>query len=217
MRHDLRTAEAAGGNPPLRSAYRVCCGVTRRDPAEYALVQLLPAALRPPYWALWAAASTVDDLADAPGEPFESRAARVAEWKTALRREREVGSSPDPVRAALIDTAARWGLDLSELDGAIRVVQEDMVGRRLTNWHAWEQWNGDGQLPWFEQVIRVMLRAGIVVLPGTANFNAFPELVCGVRLSDILTDLSEDLAGGHLLLPESELASTPAPRTTCFD
>lgn len=54
-----------GNDRTLRAAYRHCRQLTReQDRAEYALIQLVPAALRPACWALWAAANAIDDLAD---------------------------------------------------------------------------------------------------------------------------------------------------------
>ena len=54
-----------GDDPALRAAYGLCRRRTReQDPAEYALIELLPAALRPACWALWAAANALDDLGD---------------------------------------------------------------------------------------------------------------------------------------------------------
>src|SRR4051812_26752611 len=83
-----------GEDPALRAAYRVCRCITRRhDPGIYALIQLMPAVLRPACWALWAAASTLDDLADEPDASPAERASRVDAWTKALRHDQAVGSS----------------------------------------------------------------------------------------------------------------------------
>nr|WP_244204606.1 squalene/phytoene synthase family protein [Streptomyces africanus] len=199
-----------GDDPALRAAYGLCRRRTReQDPAEYALIQLVPAALRPACWALWAAASALDDLGDDRTAPAAERAARVEEWITALHRELPAGTSPDPVRHALADTAARWRLDLSELHGAMVQVQDDTHGRHFPDWAAWRTWGRDNLLPWFGQVRTLFDRAGVPVALRLDCRETYEEFLDGVRLTDILTDLSADLAQGDLLLPEEAVRPYP--------
>ncbi|MFF8937562.1 polyprenyl diphosphate synthase [Streptomyces paradoxus] len=195
-----------GDDPALRAAYRLCRRRTRdQDPAEYALIQLVPAALRPALHALWAAANSLDDLGDDRTAPAAERAARVEAWITALHRELPTGSSPDPVRHALVDTANRWRLDLSELRDAMAQVQDDTRGRHFADWAEWRAWGRDNLLPWFGQVRTVFDRAGVPVALRLDTREAYEEFLDGVRLTDILTDLSADLAQGDLLLPAEAL------------
>ncbi|MFH8656489.1 polyprenyl diphosphate synthase [Streptomyces afghaniensis] len=199
-----------GDDPALRAAYGLCRHRTReQDPAEYALIQLVPAALRPACWALWAAANALDDLGDDRTAPAAERAARVEEWITALHRELPAGTSPDPVRHALVDTAARWRLDLSELHGAMVQVQDDTRGRHFTDWAAWRGWGRDNLLPWFGQVRTLFDRAGVPVALRLDCRETYEEFLDGVRLTDILTDLSADLAQGDLLLPDEAVRPCP--------
>ncbi|MFF7789072.1 polyprenyl diphosphate synthase [Streptomyces sp. NPDC007991] len=199
-----------GDEPALRAAYGLCRRRTReQDPAEYALIQLVPATLRPACWALWAAANALDDLGDDRTAPAEQRAARVEEWITALHRELPAGTSPDPIRHALVDTAARWRLDLSELHGAMVQVQDDTHGRHFTDWAAWRTWGRDNLLPWFGQVRTLFDRAGVPVALRLDARESYEEFLDGVRLTDILTDLSADLAQGDLLLPDEALRPYP--------
>ncbi|GGS47580.1 polyprenyl diphosphate synthase [Streptomyces violaceus] len=199
-----------GDDPALRAAYRLCRLRTRRqDPAEYALIQLVPAPLRPALHALWAAANALDDLGDDRTAPAAERAARVEEWITALHRELPTGTSPDPIRHALVHTAARWRLDLSELDAAMTQVQDDTHGRHFTDWSAWRTWGRDNLLPWFGQVRTLFDRAGVPVALRLDTRETYEEFLDGVRLTDILTDLSADLAQGDLLLPDEALDNHP--------
>ncbi|MFE7900024.1 polyprenyl diphosphate synthase [Streptomyces sp. NPDC057424] len=199
-----------GDDPALRAAYRLCRRRTKdQDPAEYALIQLVPAALRPALHALWAAASALDDLGDDRTAPAAERAARVEAWITALHRELPTGSSPDPVRHALVDTANRWRLDLSELRDAMAQVQDDTRGRHFADWAEWRAWGRDNLLPWFGQVRTVFDRAGVPVALRLDTREAYEEFLDGVRLTDILTDLSADLAQGDLLLPAEALDLHP--------
>ncbi|MER5831753.1 polyprenyl diphosphate synthase [Streptomyces sp. NPDC002130] len=199
-----------GDDPALRAAYRLCRRRTKdQDPAEYALIQLVPTALRPALHALWAAANALDDLGDDRTAPAAERAARVEAWITALHRELPTGSSPDPVRRALVDTANRWRLDLSELRDAMAQVQDDTRGRHFADWAQWRAWGRDNLLPWFGLVRTVFDRAGVPVALRLDTREAYEEFLDGVRLTDILTDLSADLAQGDLLLPAEVLDLHP--------
>ncbi|MEU1314581.1 polyprenyl diphosphate synthase [Streptomyces tibetensis] len=199
-----------GDDPALRAAYRLCRHRTKeQDPAEYALIQLVPAALRPALHALWAAANALDDLGDDRTAPAAERAARVEAWITALHRELPTGSSPDPVRHALVDTANRWRLDVSELRDAMAQVRDDTRGRHFADWAQWRAWGRDNLLPWFGLVRTVFDRAGVPVALRLDTREAYEEFLDGVRLTDILTDLSADLAQGDLLLPAEVLDLHP--------
>ncbi|MFE5584109.1 squalene/phytoene synthase family protein [Kitasatospora sp. NPDC056531] len=106
----------------MRAAYRLCRRRTREeDPEAYALVPLMPAALCPALWALWATVPAVDDLADDRTVAAVERARRVEEWIAALEADMAAGTSTDPIRHALVDTAARWHLDLSDLKAELLV------------------------------------------------------------------------------------------------
>ncbi|WP_037844360.1 polyprenyl diphosphate synthase [Streptomyces sp. NRRL S-455] len=207
-----------GDDPSLRAAYRLCRRLTReQDPAEYALIQLVPAPLRPALHALWAAANALDDLGDDRTAPAAERAARVEAWITALHRELPTGSSPDPVRHALVDTAARWRLDLSELRDAMVQVRDDTRGRRFDDWAAWRAWGRDNLLPWFGQVRTLFDRAGVPVALRLDARESYEEFLDGVRLTDILSDLSADLAEGDLLLPDEVLDRYPGSAADLAD
>ncbi|WP_037836047.1 MULTISPECIES: polyprenyl diphosphate synthase [unclassified Streptomyces] len=207
-----------GDDPSLRAAYRLCRRLTReQDPAEYALIQLVPAPLRPALHALWAAANALDDLGDDRTAPAAERAARVEAWITALHRELPTGSSPDPVRHALVDTAARWRLDLSELRDAMVQVRDDTRGRRFDDWAAWRAWGRDNLLPWFGQVRTLFDRAGVPVALRLDARESYEEFLDGVRLTDILSDLSADLAEGDLLLPDEALDRYPGSAADLAD
>ncbi|MEV7078141.1 polyprenyl diphosphate synthase [Streptomyces sp. NPDC093516] len=200
----------APADPALRAAYRLCRRRTRtEDPAEYALIQLVPAPLRPALHALWAAANALDDLGDDRTAPAAERAARVEAWIAALHRELPTGTSPDPIRHALVDTAGRWRLDLSDLREAMAQVRDDTEGRRFADWAEWRAWGRENLLPWFAQVRAILDRAGVPVALRLDTRESYEEFLDGVRLTDILTDLSADLAQGDLLLPAEALARHP--------
>jgi undecaprenyl diphosphate synthase len=206
-RHGRGAASApTGEDPVLRAAYRRCRRLTRvHDPAIYALIQLTPAVLRPACWALWAAISVLDDLADQPDVEPAQRAARVEAWTSALEHDLAVGTSTDPIRYALVDTAARWRLDLSSLRGAMDVAREDALGLRFTDWAQWRAWCNDGIVPWGDQVRRLFDQAGAPMTLRLDRQADYRHFIDGVQLTDTLTDLSTDLAQGQLLLPREAM------------
>jgi undecaprenyl diphosphate synthase len=199
-----------GDDPVLRMAYRLCRRVTRaHDPAIFAIIQLTPAVLRPACWALWAAASTLDDLADQPDVEAALRTARVEAWTTALEHDLAVGTSTDPVRYALVDAAGRWRLDLSGLQGAMATTRGDARGLRFSDWAQWRAWCNQGLVPWVDQARQLLDHAGA---PMTLRFDRqadYRNFIDGAQLTDTLTDLSTDLAQGHLLLPREAMEPFP--------
>ncbi|UQS29316.1 di-trans,poly-cis-decaprenylcistransferase [Streptomyces fradiae] len=206
----LAARSRSGEDPSLRAAYRACRLTTRQhDPGMYALVQLMPPALRPAGWALWAAANVLDDLADQDGAEPAERAARVEAWTKALRRDVAAGSGSDPVRRALVDTALRWGLDLSGLYGAMAGTRDDVRGRRFADWAEWRAWCDEGVVPWVDQVGHLFERAGAPMAPRFDRRGDYEHFISGAQLTDTLTDLGSDLAQGLLLLPREALDAWP--------
>ncbi|MEU0031145.1 polyprenyl diphosphate synthase [Streptomyces sp. NPDC006335] len=199
-----------GEDPSLRAAYRLCRRTTRQqDPGIYALIQLMPNVLRPSCWALWAAATVLDDLADQrDAEPAE-RAARVEAWTQALQCDLAAGTSTDPVRHALVDTALRWRLDLSSLQGAMTSTRDDTRGRHFADWTAWRARCSEEVVPWVDQVRHLFERAGVPMTLRLDRHQDYQRFVEGAQLTDILTDLGADVAQGDLLLPQEALDAFP--------
>ncbi|MCX4853002.1 polyprenyl diphosphate synthase [Streptomyces canus] len=201
-------------DPALRAAYRLCRRITRRhDPAIYALVQLMPSVLRPACWALWAAVTALDDLADAADVTPAERAARVEAWTRALGHDLAAGTSTDPVRYALVDMAGRWRLDLTSLQGAMAQTRDDAHGLRFADWAAWRAWCNKEVVPWVEQVRHLFEQAGAPMTLRLDRQADYERFVDGAQLTDVLTDLSTDLAQGLLLLPQEALEPFPGAET----
>ncbi|MEU1478208.1 polyprenyl diphosphate synthase [Streptomyces sp. NPDC005760] len=199
-----------GEDPSLRAAYRLCRRIARQhDPGIYVLIQLMPSVLRPAGWALWAAATALDDLADQrDAEPAE-RAARVEAWAQALRCDLAACTSGDPVRHALVDTALRWRLDLTGLRGAMNSTRDDTRGRHFADWAAWRSWCSEGVVPWVDQVRHLFERAGVPMTLRLDRQQDYQRFIDGAQLTDALTDLGADLAQGDLLLPQEALDAFP--------
>ncbi|GGS69998.1 hypothetical protein GCM10010253_51190 [Streptomyces badius] len=204
------TRALTGEDAVLRAAYRLCRRTTRQhDPAMYALVQLMPAGLRPACWALWAAATALDDLADEPDVAPAERAARVEAWTVSLVHDLAAGTSSDPVRHALVDAAGRWRLDLTSLQGAMASARDDAHDRRFADWAAWRAWCNKEVVPWVEQVRHLFEQAGAPMTLRLDRQTDYERFVDGAQLTDVLTDLSTDLAQGLLLLPQEALEPFP--------
>ncbi|MCD7442263.1 di-trans,poly-cis-decaprenylcistransferase [Streptomyces lincolnensis] len=199
-----------GEDPSLRAAYRLCRRTVRQhDPGIHALIQLMPTALRPAGWALWATATVLDDLADQQDAEPADRAARVEAWTRALQRDLAAGTSGAPLRHALVDTALRWRLDLSSLQGAMNSTRDDTRGRHFADWAAWRSWCSEQIVPWVEQVQHLFERAGAPMTLRLDRQQDYQRFIDGARLTDILTDLGADLAQGDLLLPQEALDAFP--------
>ncbi|MFF7524249.1 polyprenyl diphosphate synthase [Streptomyces pseudovenezuelae] len=197
-------------DPSLRAAYRLCRRTTRvHDPEIYVLIQLMPAVLRPAGWALWAAATVLDDLADQQDAEPAERATRVEAWTQALQCDLVAGTSGDPVRQALVDTALRWRLDLSSLRGAMNSTRDDARGRHFADWAAWRSWCSEGVVPWVDQVRHLFEQAGVPMTLRLGRQQDYQRFIDGAQLTDVLTDLSADLAQGDLLLPQEALDAFP--------
>ncbi|MBB5803042.1 undecaprenyl diphosphate synthase [Saccharothrix ecbatanensis] len=199
-----------GEDPALRTAYRLCRRTTRtHDPAIHAIIQLMPAVLRPACWALWATASVLDDLADQPDVEPAQRAARVEAWTKALKHDLAVGTSTDPIRYALVDAARRWRLDLSSLEGAMARTRDDAHGLRFADWAALRAWSNEEIVPWVEQVRQMFEQAGAPMTLRLDRHADYEDFVAGAQLTDLLTDLSTDLDQGRLLVPLEALEPFP--------
>ncbi|MFF9771188.1 polyprenyl diphosphate synthase [Streptomyces sp. NPDC014636] len=198
-----------GEDPLLRAAYRLCLRTTQvHDPGIFALIQLMPAVLRPPCWALWAAASVLDDLADQRDAQQTEREARVQAWTQALQCDLAAGTSTDPVRRALVDTALRWHLDLSSLQGAVTSTLDDVNDRRFADWAEWRAWC-EALVPWVDQVRHLFEQAGAPMTLRLDRQQDYKRFIDGAQLTDILTDLSADVTHGLLLLPQEALDAFP--------
>ncbi|MDC2950991.1 squalene/phytoene synthase family protein, partial [Streptomyces heilongjiangensis] len=135
----------------LDAAYDECRRLVRTTrPTEYALMGLMPPAARPACWALYAAFAHADDLLDATDGTLEERAARLHEWREALRADLAGGTSDDPIRLALTDAVWHWGLELGDLLGALEAVQRDGDRQSVATWQEWRERAHSQNISWPE-------------------------------------------------------------------
>ncbi|MDN0200152.1 polyprenyl diphosphate synthase [Streptomyces sp. S.PNR 29] len=194
----------------LRAAYRLCRRMTRgQDPETYALIRLLPAALHEAGWALWAAVSAIDDLIDDRDVAAAERAARAEGWIAALEDDLVSGTSTDPIRLALVDTATRWHVDVSALRDGMLVSLDDAHLRHFDDWAQWRTWSRGHVVPTFDLVRSLLGRAGVPVVFRMDRQMSYERFLDGVRLVETLTDLADDLDEAGLLLPREFVEQFP--------
>ncbi|MGW0843450.1 polyprenyl diphosphate synthase [Streptomyces sp. NPDC002787] len=190
----------------LDAAYDECRRLVRTTrPTEYALMQLMPPAVRPACWALYAALASADDLLDSTESTPEERSLRLQEWRAALEADLASGTSEDPIRLALTDAVWHWGLDIGDLLGALDAVQRDDGREGVETWREWRERAHAQNVSWPEQLMRMLVRSGLPVPVRLRDLPGFTRFVDGLFLTDMLRDLPEDLDGGHVWLPAEVL------------
>lgn len=190
----------------LDAAYDECRRLVRTTrPTEYALMQLMPPAVRPACWALYAALASADDLVDSTEGTPQERARRLREWRVALEADLASGTSDDPVRRALTDAVWHWGLDLGDLLGALDAVQGDEGREGVATWQEWRERAHAQNVSWPEQLMRMLVRSGLPVPVRLRDLPGFTRFVDGLFLTDMLRDLPEDLDGGQVWFPAEVL------------
>jgi undecaprenyl diphosphate synthase len=107
-----------------------------------------------------------------------------------------------------VDTALRWHLDLSSLQGAMTSTLDDVNDRRFADWAEWRAWC-EALVPWVDQVRHLFEQAGAPMTLRLERQQDYQRFIDGAQLTDILTDLSADLTQGLLLLPQEALDAFP--------
>ncbi|MFJ8469477.1 polyprenyl diphosphate synthase [Streptomyces swartbergensis] len=215
--HPARVYRRSGIHDPLlRRGYEACRRATRaRGEIEYAVSLLLPPPLRIATWALYGAGVTVDCLADT-AEPSDTkdagRAERLEAWISAFDADLRDGRSTDPVRQALIHTMLTWNLPPGFMHTQFEQLRLDVHGRRFTTWQEWRGYNSLVTTPFVLRAASLMMRVAGLSADPEAIASGVPDAavawqtaVDAIILTDALIDLSEDLADGHVPLPQEAL------------
>ncbi|WP_369390021.1 polyprenyl diphosphate synthase [Streptomyces sp. CG1] len=200
-------------DPGLRRGFETCRRATRATgEIEYAVSLLLPPPLRIAAWALYGAVRAVDDLADDPVVSEAERAGRLEEWVDAFDAELRDGASADPVRQALLHTLHTWSIPHGFLYTLCEELRRDVHGRRFTSWQEWRQYNSLINTPLVLRTASLLLKATGVSTEPEALASGLPEaalawqtMIEAVYLTDALVDLADDLARGHIPLPQEAL------------
>jgi 15-cis-phytoene synthase len=201
-----RELDAAGiTGPSLRAAYARCRALNARHGRTFFLAtRLLPPARRPAIHALYGFARHADDLVDEPaaGADAAQITARLDRLEAVLAAGLRGGRSEDPVLAAVVDTATRFGIDGALFTAFLRSMRMDLtVSGYPTRAALREYMHGSAEVIGL-QLLPVL---GTVCEPAEAAPGA-AALGRAFQLTNFLRDVAEDLDRGRLYLPADELA-----------
>jgi phytoene synthase len=190
----------------LRAAYSRCRTLNARHGRTYFLAtRLLPPGRRPAIHALYGFARHVDDLVDEPppGLTHDQITAELDRITAALEVGLRTGSSDDPVLAAVVDTATRFGIDHSLFAAFLRSMRMDLTVTDYPTRAALQDYvHGSGEVIGL-QLLPVL---GTVCDPAAAAPSA-AALGQAFQLTNFLRDVAEDLDRGRVYLPADELAA----------
>jgi len=195
------TGSDAAGNARLAVSYARCHQVARRAGSTfYASFFLLPRPKRDALAALYAFMRLADDFSDEAGD-LAAKQRGLARWRAQLDASlADNDLALHPVLPALADTVRRYGIPPRYLHELISGVEMDLTVRSYAT---------------FERLREYCYRvAGTVGLACTHVFgfrepralDLAEKLGIAFQLTNILRDVSADLALGRVYLPEEDLA-----------
>ncbi len=173
-------------------AYRACAEIARASGTSfYRGMRLLPKPKRDALFAIYAFARRVDDIADEGGTDRLERLQELRTW----RDQRD-----DPVFVALDDTCARYPIPLAALTDLIDGAEMDVRGTSYATF---------GELEAYCRRVAGSIGRLSVGVFGADDMPAALDLAdrLGVafQLTNILRDVTEDLANGRVYLPQDDL------------
>ncbi|WBQ08329.1 phytoene/squalene synthase family protein [Kribbella sp. CA-293567] len=199
--------DAAGiADPRLRAAYDRCRRLNAEHGRTYFLAtRMLTAPQRPAIHALYGFARYADDIVDLP--PAE---ATTTDIEAALRVVTDdlfaglrAGHSPDPILAAVIDTAHRYTITDDLFDDFLASMRMDLFTTHYPDRAALETYTRGSAEVIGLQVLPVL---GTV----TSRAEAAPAaaaLGLAFQLTNFLRDVAEDYERGRVYLPADELGA----------
>ncbi|PWK78611.1 farnesyl-diphosphate farnesyltransferase [Lentzea atacamensis] len=198
---DHRALAQAGVNDPgLRQAYRCCRDLLLAHEgwaSGYAL-WALPPQTRPHAWALYGFARRTDAIID-DGDPA-TRTEEFRTWRAQVEGDLRAGRSDHPVCRALLHTLHTYDIDPDTVHAYL-----DAMWTSLTT----TTWATYADLYRYVEAVNCSVGRQVLALLGPRAPEAterMDALSAAMYLTDILTDLGEDLRWGRLYLPADELA-----------
>ena len=204
---ELSVSSIPSGAGLIEASYAECRRLARQSASNfYYAFYLLPRAKRDALCALYAFMRLVDDVSDSTGTPARSpedlaaRRAALARWRALLDQAVAGDRPPHPVLPAFADVVRRYQIPLRYFYDLISGAEMDLTETRY---------------PTFERLQEYCYRvAGTVGLACLRVFGSdhphAPELAerlgIAFQLTNILRDVSGDLALGRVYLPEEDLA-----------
>ena len=196
-----RDLDAAGiTDSRLRESYERCRALNAAHGRTYYLATLLlPRAKRPFVHALYGFARHADEIVDAKDRDDELAATRLQRFADGFLKSLDAGVSHDPVAAAVVDTALRWGLDRRDFQDFLRSMEMDLTVGEYATW--------DDLQTYVHGSAAVIGRQLVPILGSTdaAAYGYAEDLGAAFQLANFLRDVGEDLDRGRLYLPLADL------------
>ncbi|MHB1739586.1 MAG: phytoene/squalene synthase family protein [Actinomycetes bacterium] len=194
-----RELDLAGITDPwLRTSFERCRRLNASHGRTYYLATLLlPAAKRPWVHALYGFARYADELVDSLDHPDPDR---LLTWSQRFLADLDDGHSADPIAAAAVHTAHRWGIPRAYFEAFLASMRADITVV---------------EYPTYADLGRYMYGSaaviGLQMLPilepvcpdAQAPARALGE---AFQLSNVIRDVGEDLDRGRVYLPMEDLA-----------
>ncbi len=202
-------------DPALEDAYARCRAIVAARAANFSYAFMaLPFERRRGLEAIYAYCRVADDFADEDGLPIEERAQRLEDLRLRLRLalpapgevlpERPAGDAMlDPLLTALTHTAARFGVSRADLDDVAVGCVQDLTVTRYATWAELERY-----------CYLVASAVGLACVPvfglrnpASAAAARGPAIALGLamQLTNIVRDVTEDLARDRVYLPREDL------------
>jgi len=186
--------------PNLERAYAHCERIAREHYENFPVASLLvPRALRPHVWAVYAFARRADDFADEPR--FEGRRLRrIAAWERQLAAAANGDHPRHPVFLALGHTIRTHALPLEPLRDLLSAFRQDVTVARYATYAALTDYCRRSADP----VGRLVLALFDKLSPRRAEWS--DALCTGLQLANHWQDVGIDAARGRIYLPLEDMA-----------
>jgi 15-cis-phytoene synthase len=187
-------------SPTIEDSIRYCSALARSSKTQFYLTFFsLPRPMFRDMCVLYAFMRHTDDLGDEPSLPPEGRKARLDEWRLRLSETLDGKATEDPILPAVGDLVRRREISKQLLFDVIDGVESDLTPRRMASFAELEDY-----------CYHVAGAVGLCCIRiwGYTDPRAEPAAIaCGTafQLTNILRDVSEDLAAGRVYLPQQDL------------
>jgi phytoene synthase len=192
----------------LRASYSECKRLNALHGKTYYLATLLlPKEKRPHVHALYGFARYADEIVDDLNSELSDieKSDLLSKWSDQVLAEIKVGSSKDPIAAALVDTVNKFEIPISYFEAFLHSMKMDLT---VTEYHSYEDL--------YEYVYGSAAVIGLQMLCvlGTTSPSqieqakiAAEKLGVAFQLANFIRDVGEDLDRGRVYLPVKELQS----------
>jgi phytoene synthase len=181
----------------VEAAYAECRAISRASGSTfYAGMRLLASDRRDAIFAIYALARRIDDIADG-ALTTDEKLAQLARVRTQLE---QLPHSDDLVLTAVADAARRYPIPLDAFDDLVTGAEMDVRGHDYATFADTELYG--------RRVAGSIGRLALGVFETSEREEAerlAEELGVALQLTNILRDLSEDLANGRRYLPTEDL------------